>query len=160
MPEKRREVTTEGGLDVERNQQRISTVTRKLSAAGIRVSLFVEPTVKVVKLSAACGAHAVELHTGKYCGLTQVAGTRPRQLAVAELKRIAQAALAARKAGMHAHAGHGFDYVNVRPVVDLLDDAGLPLIEEYNIGHAIVCRAALVGMTRAVREMVAAIAAP
>jgi pyridoxine 5-phosphate synthase len=124
------------------------------------VSLFVEPSVASVKLSRECGAHAVELHTGKYCLATQAPGSRAQARAKSELERIRKAAEAARKAGLHPNAGHGFDYENVRPVVELVDGQGNPLIEEYNIGHVIVCRAALVGMERAVREMVSAIAAP
>ena len=77
-----------------------------------------------------------------------------------ELERIRKAAVLAIKSGLHAHAGHGFDYLNVRPVVELENEARRPSIEEYNIGHVIICRAALVGLERAVREMVSAIRAP
>jgi pyridoxine 5-phosphate synthase len=160
VPEKRTEVTTEGGLDVARNQKRLTQTVAKLSRAGIQVSLFVEPSVSAVQLSRDCGAHAVELHTGSYCLATQQPGARALARAKSELERIRKAALAARMAGLHPNAGHGFDYENVRPIVALEDERKRPLIEEYNIGHVIVCRAALVGLERAVREMVSAIAAP
>jgi pyridoxine 5-phosphate synthase len=161
VPEKRREVTTEGGLDVAKNQKRIAATVSRLRRAGIRVSLFIEPSVRVVKLSRDCGADAVEFHTGKFCLATQQPdGAHARARAKAELERLRKAALAARKAGVRPHAGHGFDYENVRRAAELEDEEGQPLIDEYNIGHAIVCRAALVGFERAVREMVSAIAAP
>lgn len=160
VPEKRQEVTTEGGLDLQKGRRKIGDAIRVLKKAGIRVSLFIEPTPAAVKLSHELGADAVELHTGRYCTATQApAGSRLRAKSVTELARIRKASLAGRKAGIHVHAGHGLDYENVRPVVEL-EDGGKPLIEEYNIGHAIVCRAALVGMERAVREMVSAIVAP
>jgi pyridoxine 5-phosphate synthase len=158
VPEKRREVTTEGGLDVAKGKKRIASVAMRLKKAGIRVSLFIEPSPQAVQLSGECGADAVEFHTGRYCLATQ--SPKGASRAKTELERIRKAALAARKAGIHPHAGHGFDYENVRPVVELEDGSRSPLIEEYNIGHAIVCRAALVGLERAVREMVSAIAAP
>lgn len=162
VPEKRSEVTTEGGLDVAKYQKKLTAAVAKLTKAGIKVSLFIEPSVAAVKLSRDCGAHAVELHTGRYCLATQdiKGGARAKARAKTELERIRKAAEATRKAGLRPNAGHGFDYENVRPVVELVDADGQPLIEEYNIGHVIVCRAALVGLERAVREMVSAIAAP
>ncbi len=175
VPEKRQEVTTEGGLDLKKGKKRIGSVVERLQKAGIRVSLFVEPTVEAMRLSAELGADAVELHTGRYCLATQgganrkggpaklltgvAQGTLPAK-ARTELKRIRAAAEACRELGLHCHAGHGFDYDNVRPVAALRDAVGVELIEEYNIGHAIVCRAALVGLERAVREMVSVIVAP
>lgn len=159
VPEKRNEVTTEGGLDVRKGKARVAKATQALQKAGIRVSHFIEPDLKVVQLSHELGADAIELHTGRYCLASQGAlgkVTRkvdPKRVA-SELQRIAESAMQARQLGMGSHAGHGFDYENVRPV------AALELIEEYNIGHAIVCRAAMVGMERAVREMHSAIVAP
>jgi pyridoxine 5-phosphate synthase len=162
VPEKRSEVTTEGGLDVAKNQKRIAATVSKLKRAGIRVSLFIEPSLSALKLSRDCGADAVELHTGKYCLATQSvkAAAHSKARAKGELERIRKTSLAALKAGIRPHAGHGFDYANVRAVAALETDERAPLIQEYNIGHSIVCRAALVGMERAVREMVSAIAAP
>jgi pyridoxine 5-phosphate synthase len=159
VPEKRREVTTEGGLDLRRGAKRIAATIQKLQARGIRVSLFIEPKASVVRQARELGADAVELHTGKYCGLTQ----RPKPAAPVirrELSHILQAAETAREIGIHAHAGHGFDAENVRAVAAWRAKDGSPLIEEFNIGHALVCRAVLVGLERAVREMVSAIGAP
>ncbi|MBC7690149.1 MAG: pyridoxine 5'-phosphate synthase [Methylotenera sp.] len=165
VPEKRNEVTTEGGLDLAKQKKRIAGAAAKLRKAGIKVSLFIEPSLEAVKLSSEFGADAVEFHTGQFCLASQSAlGPRSAAKAKMELERIRKAALLCRKLGMRPHAGHGFDYVNVRPVVELLtEDPGdlqAPLIEEYNIGHAIVCRAAIVGLERAVREMLSAIQAP
>lgn len=155
VPEKRREVTTEGGLDVARMKRSLGKVIGDFQKKKIRVSLFIEPDLKAVALSAELGADAVELHTGKYCNATQKRyGARSASIARIELKRIRDAAVIAKKSGIHAHAGHGFDAVNVRKV------AAFDLIEEYNIGHYIVCRAAVVGIDQAVREMVSAIQAP
>lgn len=159
VPEKRAEVTTEGGLALEKNSRRIGKTTERLKKAGIKVSLFVEPSIKAMRLSAKLGADAVELHTGRYCLASQTAGSGKKKIAT-EFARIKEAGELARQLGLHVHAGHGFDYENVRPVAELADDDGRPLIEEYNIGHAIVCRAALVGLDRAVKEMVSAILAP
>lgn len=161
VPEKRAEVTTEGGLALEKNSKKIEKCIQRLKKAGIRVSLFVEPSASAMKLSAKLGADAVELHTGRFCLAAQGAfGKTSKKREQTELKRIETAALLGKKLGLHVHAGHGFDYSNVRKVTDLLDESGAPLIEEYNIGHAIVCRAAIVGMDQAVKEMVSAIQAP
>ncbi len=161
VPEKRQEVTTEGGLDLAKYERRIAKAVQDLKKAGTRVSLFIEPTPAAVKLSAELGADAVELHTGRYCLATQ--GERSQKsLAKArkELERIRAAGLMGVRLGIKVHAGHGLDYENTRALVDLEREGGGYLIEEYNIGHAIVCRAAMVGLERAVREMVATIKAP
>ena len=161
VPEKRQEVTTEGGLDLKKQKKRIESVIMKLQKSGIKVSLFVEPSLAAMRLSHELGADAVELHTGRFCIAAQGGfGARSAGKAKVELERILQAGLLAKKLGIHPHAGHGFDYHNVRTVVDLVDQVGNPLIEEYNIGHSIVCRAALVGLDRAVREMVSSVKAP
>ncbi|MBS1961485.1 MAG: pyridoxine 5'-phosphate synthase [Bdellovibrionales bacterium] len=163
VPEKRAEVTTEGGLALEKNARRIGKTVERLKKGGIKVSLFVEPSVKAMKLSAKLGADAVELHTGRYCLAAQspkASTGAGKKKTAAEFDRIREAGLLARDLGLHVHAGHGFDYANVRPVAELVDDEKRPLIEEYNIGHAIVCRAAIVGLDRAVKEMVSAILAP
>ena len=160
VPEKRREVTTEGGLALEKNERRIRKIIDGLKKAGIQVSLFIEPSIRAVRMSSAWGADAVELHTGKYCLETQrkdAASVRGRQRVKKQLERIHAAARA--ESGILIHAGHGFDYENVRPIAALLDN-GQPLIREFNIGHSVVCRAALVGLERAVREMRSAILAP
>ena len=125
VPEKRAEVTTEGGLALEKNARMIGRTVEKLKRAGIKVSLFVEPSVKAMRLTAKLGADAVELHTGRYCLATQSAlgkakGSSSKKISV-ELKRIEEAGNLARALGLHVHAGHGFDYENVRPVAALLD---------------------------------------
>jgi pyridoxine 5-phosphate synthase len=155
VPEKRKEVTTEGGLDVHKYKKPLAKMIEKFAKKNIRVSLFVEPDLKVVDLARALGADAVELHTGKYCNGTQnFYGAKSKKIAETEFKRIAEAARRCHELGIHAHAGHGFDVGNVRKVV------ALDLIEEYNIGHYVVCRAAIVGLEQAVREMLAAVQAP
>ncbi|MGZ3686856.1 MAG: pyridoxine 5'-phosphate synthase [Bdellovibrionota bacterium] len=159
VPEKRQEVTTEGGLALSKGKKRIAQITAKLTRAGSLVSLFIEPSAADVRLSKELGATAVELHTGRYCIAAQ-SGPKGASRAKSELERLKKAALLARSLGIRPHVGHGLDYENVRPVAELLDDARQPLMEEYNIGHSIVCRAAMVGMERAVREMLSAILAP
>lgn len=141
VPEGRHELTTEGGLDV--NLLR-STLTQRiilLKQAGIPVSLFVEPDMEQIKGSHRVGADYIEIHTGTYCEMRTPADQRE------QLRRIELAISAARKLGLGVNAGHGLNYRNVGPVV------ALGGIEEFNIGHSIVSRAALVGMERAVREM-------
>ncbi len=142
VPEQREEVTTEGGLDLSDAGQRSSlgTAVARLTEAGVRTSLFIDPDPGAIHASADLGAHAVELHTGEYANGT--GDERGRQLA-----RLAEAALDARERGLAVHAGHGLTYENVTPV------AALDVVEELNIGHSIVSRAVLVGMERAVREM-------
>jgi pyridoxine 5-phosphate synthase len=146
VPERREEVTTEGGLVLGRDaaaDRRVADAVRRLRDAGIRVSLFVDPDPAVIDKSAAAGAHAVELHTGTY------AHAFPR--ADRERARLATAARHARAAGLAVHAGHGLNYVNVQAV------SRIPEVEELNIGHSIVSRALAVGMERAVAEMRAAV---
>lgn len=155
VPEKRQEVTTEGGLDVKKHKLALAKMISGFRKEKIRVSLFIEPEPKIVSLSHELGADAVELHTGKYCNATQkFYGAKSAGIAAVEFKRIIQSAKLCHSLGIHAHAGHGFDFQNVRKVVKL------DLIEEYNIGHSIVCRAAMVGLDQAVREMLSAVQAP
>ena len=142
VPERREEVTTEGGLDLGGSAAgRVGTAVRRLAEAGIHVSLFIDPDVESVEAAAELGADAVELHTGEYANAAPGSG-RERQLA-----RLREAAAAVREAGMGAHAGHGLTYENVRPV------AAIEALEELNIGHSVVSRSVLVGMERAVAEM-------
>ena len=143
VPERREEVTTEGGLDLASAPVRdaVGTSFRRLKAAGIRTSLFIDPGREALDHSADLGAHAVELHTGEYANATGDAQK------AAELARLADAAAHGRELGLAVHAGHGLTYENVVPV------AALPHIEELNIGHSVISRAVLVGMERAVREM-------
>jgi pyridoxine 5-phosphate synthase len=140
VPEKREEVTTEGGLDVVSAADRVREVCAQLGAAGIRVSLFIDPEEAQVDAAVRCGAPAIELHTGTY------AEARGASRAEA-LHRLAKAARQAATAGLVVNAGHGLDYHNVQPV------AALPEIVELNIGHAIVARALFTGLGAAVAEM-------
>ena len=141
VPEKREEVTTEGGLDVIGNRDRVQRCVDQLLAAGIEVSLFVDPDVDQIGTSRETGAHAVELHTGCYADAETEAARK------AELNTLIGAANVAHREGLLLHMGHGLTYRNVVPVARI---AG---VGELNIGHSIVSRAVLVGMERAVREM-------
>jgi pyridoxine 5-phosphate synthase len=146
VPERREELTTEGGLDVVRHATRVRDAVARLAAAGIQVSLFVDPDVEQLRASAAAGAPAVELHTGDY------ANARDAATAGRELARLTAAAAEAGRLGLEVHAGHGLTVENVRPV------AAIAGMVELNIGHSIVARAVLVGIAAAVREMRAAMA--
>jgi pyridoxine 5-phosphate synthase len=141
VPERREEVTTEGGLDVLLNQNLVKKTVVDLREAGIRVSIFVDPDYDQIKAIAKLEVGMIEINTAKYSE-----AARDDQ-AGAEAESITQVARAAAKLGLRVLAGHGLDYRNVRRI------AAIPEIEELNIGHAIVARAALVGMERAVREM-------
>lgn len=143
VPEKREEITTEGGLDLGSPQVRdsVGSALRRLDAEGVRTSLFVDPDRGALDQSAHLGAHAVELHTGEYANAS---GNTEKG---AELARLADAAVHAHAVGLAVHAGHGLTYENVEPV------AALPHVEELNIGHSVVSRAIFVGLERAVREM-------
>ncbi len=142
VPEKREELTTEGGLDVIANRERLAEVVRRLKDARIRVSLFIDPDLDQVKESLRVGAHAVEVHTGRYANAGGEEEWRT------ELDRVADAAALAQKTGLEALAGHGLNYRNIGPI------ARIPQIVEVNIGHAIVARAVSVGLLEAVREMI------
>ena len=145
VPEKREELTTEGGLDVIANQARVAEAVGTLSARGMCTSIFIEPDPDQIAAAAACGAQAVELHTGAYANL------RDNAALVTELTRLRAGADAAVEHGLVLHAGHGLTYRNVGPIVQL------PNLVEVSIGHNIVARAVLVGMDTAVRDMRAAI---
>ena len=139
VPERREEITTEGGLDLRGSGARLRDTIRRLEEAGIRVSLFVDPDPATLDAAKDLGVPAVELHTGRYANTWQASGD-----ALAELRR---AARHAADMGLFVHAGHGLTYRNVRPV------AAIPEIEELNIGHSVVSRAVMVGMRDAVQEM-------
>jgi pyridoxine 5-phosphate synthase len=140
VPEKRTEVTTEGGLDVAGQLPAISEACRRLAAGGIRVSLFIDPDAAQVDASARAGAPVIELHTGAYA---EAQGQERGR----ELARLVEAARRAAAAGLVVNAGHGLDYHNVQPV------AAIPQLVELNIGHAIVARAVMSGLGPAVAEM-------
>jgi pyridoxine 5-phosphate synthase len=140
VPERRAELTTEGGLDAVRNFERATLACRDLNNAGIRVSLFIDAEKAQIDAAQAAGAPVIELHTGGYAD----APAREREQ---ELKKLTAAAAYAAGKGLLVNAGHGLNYDNVQPV------ARLPGIGELNIGHAIVAQALFVGLAQAVREM-------
>jgi len=144
VPERREELTTEGGLDVRGHLDAVTRTVRTLQGEGIAVSLFIDPDPEQVLDSARAGAELVELHTGMY------AEAGDRKALQNEMARLIKATTQARKLGLRVNAGHGLNYRNVGPV------ATIPEVEELNIGHSVIARAALVGMERAVREMLAA----
>lgn len=139
VPERREEITTEGGLDLSRPNPRMRETIRRLEEAGARISLFVDPDLKTVDAAKDLGVPAIELHTGRYAN-----SWRRGDTALEELQR---AARHAADMGLFVHAGHGLTYGNVAPV------AAIPEIEELNIGHSIVSHAVFVGIADAVREM-------
>jgi len=139
VPERREEITTEGGLDLTRPNPRFREAIRRLGEAGIRVSLFVDPDPATLDAAKDLGVPAVELHTGRYANTWREGDT-----ALDELRRAARHAAGM---GLCVHAGHGLTYRNVTPV------AAIPEIEELNIGHSVVSRAVMAGMRRAVEEM-------
>jgi len=140
VPERRAELTTEGGLDVVGQRSRIAAAVARLRERGIRVSLFVDPDAAQLDASAAAGAPVVELHTGAYADATGGAAAR-------ELERLRAAAVRAASLGLTVHAGHGLNYHNVAPI------AAIPEIVELNIGHAIVAQALFDGFAAAVAKM-------
>ncbi|MBI2477873.1 MAG: pyridoxine 5'-phosphate synthase [Planctomycetia bacterium] len=140
VPEKREEVTTEGGLDIVSNREIAARAVGKLRDAGIIVSLFLDPDDSQIDVAAELGAHAVELHTGQYA----LARGELRQQ---ELVKLVLAGKRITALGLTLHAGHGLNYQNVKPI------AAISAMHELNIGHSIVSRAIMVGMERAVREM-------
>ena len=140
VPERREEVTTEGGLDVSAARDRIAAVTKQLQDADILVSLFLDPDPKQIELAAEMGAQAIELHTGAYAN----SSGKTRE---GHLQQLAKASRQIRDAGMQLHAGHGLTYRNVKPVAEIEG------MHELNIGHSIVARAIFVGFEQAVREM-------
>ena len=141
VPEKRTEVTTEGGLEVAGNQSKVGDAIARLTEAGIFVSLFIDPADDQIEASKKLAAGAVELHTGAY------AEARYSAAAQTELEKIAAGSQLAKSLGLRVDAGHGLTYKNVTPIVQI------PEIEELNIGHSIVSRSVFVGMQQAVREM-------
>jgi pyridoxine 5-phosphate synthase len=141
VPERRQEVTTEGGLDVVKHRRRIQVAVAKLKKKGITVSIFIDPAQKQINAAKALGASIVELHTGSYAN-----ATNGRQR-LKELKKIAASAAYAKSLGLAVHAGHGLKYHNVRAI------ARIDAIDELNIGHAIVSRSVFTGLGKAVKDM-------
>jgi pyridoxine 5-phosphate synthase len=141
VPERRAELTTEGGLDVITHVDAVRQAISSLLQAGIGISLFIDADPKQIAASQQLGAQAVEFHTGRYADAPSSA------VVSEELRRLHDCAVLAHQAGLHVHMGHGLNYLNVQAV------AGLPHVEELNIGHSIIARAVMVGMEKAVREM-------
>ena len=140
VPEKREELTTEGGLDVIAHNTKVKEAVARLQDRGVHVSLFIDPASPQIEAAREAGAHAVEIHTGAYCNAGGAGRDKERQA-------IAAAASLAQSLGLEVHGGHGLDYENVSPV------AAIPEIVELNIGHSIIARAVIVGISQAVREM-------
>jgi pyridoxine 5-phosphate synthase len=140
VPEKREEVTTEGGLDVVKNMDRLKKNIPYLKAKGITVSLFVDPELDIIDAVKESGAESIELHTGKYSNLSGKAQEE-------EFKKLVAAADYAKKIGLFVAAGHGLNYKNTAPI------AGIKSIEELNIGHSIISRSIFIGLYNAVKEM-------
>ena len=141
VPEKREELTTEGGLDVVPHSEELSVAISRLKEGGIVVSLFIDPDMAQIKAAAKVGADVVELHTGEYANAKDAEGE------IAQLERIRNGAILAEKLGLGVSAGHGLTYQNVAEI------AAIEPIEELNIGHSIISRAVLVGLEEAVRDM-------
>lgn len=141
VPEKRKELTTEGGLDVIANAKKLTKTINRMRKAGISVSLFIDPSAEQVQAAIDVGATFVELHTGRYCE------AKNDEEQEREFSLIEQMAELAYESGLRVNAGHGLDYRNTHPI------AALPFIEELSIGHAVISRAVLVGLDQAVREM-------
>lgn len=142
VPERREELTTEGGLDVLSQEQKISEATRRLKAADCRVSLFIDPIEEQIDAAARCGAAVVELHTGRYADLENGSSGQ-----LEELERLHEGARYAHSLGLIVHAGHGLNLDNVA------DIAAIDVISELNIGHALIADAVFVGLPEAVRRM-------
>lgn len=140
VPEKREEITTEGGLEIKNNLETVTSAVSRLRAGGIKVSLFIDPDAEQIKASAQTGAEAVELHTGAYA---EAWGTPEEAV---ELRRLYDAAQVAHDEGLAVHAGHGLNLKNLPPVV------AMPHLEELNIGHALIGRAIFVGLAEAVKQ--------
>src|SRR6267143_104972 len=140
VPEKRQEMTTEGGLALRKGDRGLTGAIARLQDAGIRVSLFIDPSLKTIDVARQLGVPAIELHTGRYAHTWRRGDTA--------LKELRRAAAHAKQIGLAVHAGHGLTYQNVQPV------AAIPEIEELNIGHSIVSNAVSWGLEEAVRRMV------
>ena len=141
VPERRQELTTEGGLDVAAQLDAISGACKRIEGVGARASLFVDPDPRQIEAAREAGATVIEIHTGRYADAADP-GARER-----ELQRIVAAGRMAASQGLRVHAGHGLNYQNVGPIAAIVE------VEELNIGHAIVARAVFSGLAEAVREM-------
>lgn len=141
VPERRQEITTEGGLDVIANKKKVREVIKRLRSEGIKVSIFVDPDKKQIELAKSLKADSIELHTGRYA---EAKDELEREKYLEEIKEVA---IYARKMGLRVAAGHGLNYFNVKEIAKIKE------IEELNIGYSIVCRAVLVGLEKAIKEI-------
>ena len=141
VPEKRQEITTEGGLDVVKHRRQVGQIIKKMHAAGIEVSLFIDPVIDQIQAGADVGADGIELHTGKY------ANARTRRQTTRTLRALEKGLVAGLELDLEVHAGHGITYHNVGPL------ASIPGFSEFNIGHSIISRAVFVGLREAVTQM-------
>ena len=140
VPEKREELTTEGGLDVVAHKEKVAAAVKRLQENGIHVSLFIDAEKAQIETAREVGAHGIEIHTGGYCNAADAAREK-------ELQAVIAAARLARSLGLEVHGGHGLNYQNVSPIAHIAE------IVELNIGHSIIARAVIVGIEAAVREM-------
>jgi pyridoxine 5-phosphate synthase len=140
VPEKREELTTEGGLNVVAHKVRVAEAVKRLQGGGIRVTLFIDPETAQIDAAREVGAHGIEIHTGSYCNATGAARDE-------ELRAVITGAKLAQSYGLEVHGGHGLNYGNVLPIARITE------IVELNIGHSIIARAVIVGIAQAVREM-------
>jgi len=145
VPEKREEVTTEGGLDISASQDRILKAVEKLKNAGIKVSIFIEPRPENVDMALEVGADMIEIHTGKYSLMKTNEGK------IVELEKIRQTAMLAKELALGVNAGHGLNYINIMPIANIDD------IDEVSIGHSIIAKAVFSGLHQAVTDMIAII---
>jgi pyridoxine 5-phosphate synthase len=143
VPERREEVTTEGGLDLVKGHNHIAPVVGRLAAAGIRVSCFIDADLEQVASAKTMGAQVVELHTGAYCDAVREGDPRAEEL----LERLRAAAVEATRLGLEVHAGHGIDYETVKPI------AAIPQVAELNIGHFLIGEAIFIGLPAAIQRM-------
>ena len=146
VPERRQELTTEGGLNVVKNREAVLTVAKALEGVGTQVSLFIEPDRRQIEAAAQIGVPYIELHTGAYCSAT---GARAEE----ELRRLIEGARLAHSVGLRVNAGHGINLANIA------GSLRIPFLDTLNIGHSIVARAVYVGMKQAVQEMLQAMSA-
>ena len=145
VPEKRQELTTEGGLNVSNDFDRIKSIANEFTAMGITVSLFIEPDIKTIELSQKAGAQYIELHTGTYCEAFE------KDDYSYELNRIFEAARYAKQIGMNLNAGHGLNIYNIVPILPIEN------MHEFNIGHSIISRSIFLGLENAVKEFISVI---
>ena len=142
VPEKRQELTTEGGIDLIKNNKKVSGVIKRLKKAGIRVSLFIDPLKKQIKVAKDLGTDIIEINTGAF------SSTKTKAVLDKEIKKIKEAARFGKSEGFFVAAGHGLDYENLEKIIQIKE------IEELNIGHSIICRSVFIGITQAVEEMI------